>query len=480
MLVGGGPRTAAGGAVLTLVDPSTGLPHAAVPDAGPADVAAAVGAARAALAGDWGAAAPAARAAVLRRAAGLVARDGARLAELEARDAGRPVGRMAVQDIPLIQRLLHRFADRAEALLPETRAAAPEGLRLEVRPEPAGVAAVLLPWNVALMITAMNVAPALAAGCALVLKPADEVALPVLGLASLFAEAGLPAGALNVVTGRGAGAGAALVNHPDVDVVAFTGSTATGRRVAAAAGRRGRPCRLELGGKNVAIVLDDADLDATVPLVALAAFANSGQACTAASRILVAEPVAAAFTERLVAHVEALPVGPALDPATRLGPVVSAAHLARVRGAVTGAVRVGARVATGGGPPAGVPARGFYLAPTVLVDVPPGAACLREEVFGPVATVESVDGVEDALRRAAAGPYGLAGGVFTRDPRAAALVAGGLDVGTVWVNCWHVYDADAPFGGRRDSGHGRVNGGEALAPFLSPRTVWTPAGEPPP
>lgn len=468
-----GRRRAGRGPPLSLQDPSTGRHLAEVGEADAEEVAVAVGVARAAAdGGEWSRVGAADRARLLRRCADAL--DGAAhdLARVQAMEMGRPVTRGREADAPQAASAFRYYAGLIGDLGPERRATGHADARLVVESRPAGVVAALTPWNMPLLLASWALAPALAAGCPVVVKPSETAPLAVLALCERLLDAGLPPGAVSVVTGRGETTGAALVAHPEVDVVAFTGSVTAGRHVAARAGARGARVSLELGGKNALIVCADADPDVAAQGAALAAFANAGQACSAGSRILVARSLADRFTERLVAAAETLVPGPALHPATRLGPLATAAHRDRVLGHIAHALADGARPLTSADPPAHL-ADGWYVAPSVLAAVPADAPCLREEIFGPVVTVEAVDDPDEAVALANDTPYGLAAGIFTTDPATAERVAGMLRAGTIWVNCWHRYDPAAPFGGLRASGFGRTGGPESLGRFIDPVSVWT-------
>ncbi len=459
------------GRPIPLRDPSTGRTLGTIEGAGTEEVDRAVGAGRAAMEGAWGAAGPARRARILRRAAALVDERSEELAALEALGVGRPLSR-ARADVAAAADQLRFFAGMAEGLAAEDRATVrPAGSRVRVVPEPAGVVAAVTPANLPLRLTSWKLAPALAAGCAVVLKPSPEAPLAGLRLAGILEEAGLPPGAFAVVPGDAA-TGMALVSHPGLDAVSFTGSAAAGRAVAAAAAATPARVTLELGGANAVIVMADADPAAAARGCLLAAFANAGQACSAGPRVLVHRRLHAAIREELIAGARALRAGPALDPATELGPLVSERHAERVLATVRRAVAQGARIATGGARLGGSLSGGFFVAPTVLDGVEDAMDCARREVFGPVVFVQPFDEPDEAVERANAPGDGLVAGVWTADPGAAERAARRLSAGTVWVNCHHRYDAAVPFGGVRASGYGRDSGPEALAQYLAPRAIW--------
>ncbi|GAA4732884.1 aldehyde dehydrogenase [Phytohabitans rumicis] len=321
--------------------------------------------------------------------------------------------------------------------------------------DPAGPCVLITPWNAPLMLATWKVAPALAAGNTVVLKPAEWSPLTASLLADIAAEAGLPPGVLNVVQGYGAEAGAALVGHPDVRRISFTGSVPTARRIAAAAAANLVPTSFELGGKSPLLVFADADLDLAVDL-AVEQYDNAGQVCLSGTRLLVDSAVADEFTARFVARVHALRQGDPRDEDTDIGPNIHADHLARVDGFVRRALASGARAAVGGGPNTDL--GGLYYRPTLLTGLPPGAEALTEEIFGPVLTLQTFGTEQEAVALANGTRFGLAAVVVTGDPSRAARVSARLVAGTVWVNCFFVRDLRAPFGGSRQSGVGREGG----------------------
>src|SRR5690606_23470334 len=356
----------------------------------------------------------------------------------------------------VMPRVAHNFRFFADWLLRlghedfETR-----GHRNHVSWDPAGVCALITPWNAPLMLATWKVAPALAAGNTVVLKPAEWSPLTASLLADIAAEAGLPDGVLNVVQGYGEEVGAPLVAHPDVRRISFTGSVPTARSIAAAAAPNLTPLSLELGGKSPLLVFADADLDLAADL-AVEQYDNAGQVCLAATRLLVDASVAAEFTERLLDRVGRLVQGDPRDEATDIGPQIHRRHFERVDGFVRRAAAAGARTLAGGGPNTDL--GGLYYRPTLFTDVPEGAEILAEEVFGPVLTLQTFTTEEQAVAMANATRYGLAATVATGDPERAARVSGRLVAGTVWVNCFFVRDLRAPFGGSRESGVGREGG----------------------
>ncbi|HEU4355604.1 MAG TPA: aldehyde dehydrogenase [Actinomycetota bacterium] len=418
---------------------------------GPAEVDGAVRAARDAFE-VWGRTSPKERAEVLHRIADGVEAEVERLAAVETCDNGSLLRSMRRSVMPRVARNFRFFADHLLTLGDDRDH---DGFAERISWDPSGVAAVITPWNAPLMLATWRFAPALAAGNTVVLKPPEWAPLTASLFADIAHRAGLPVGAFNVVQGIGEEAGAALVAHPDVDRVAFTGSVATGRLVAAAAGANLTPVSLELGGKSPFVAFADADLDAVVRQ-AVNQFDNAGQVCLAGTRLLVEDAIYDAFLERFLEAAEGLRQGDPRETDVDLGPQISRAHLERVDGFVRRAVAGGATVALGGGPNEEL--GGLYYRPTLFVDVPPASEVLREEVFGPVLTLQRFSDEAEAIELANDTTYGLAAIVYTGSPDRAGRVSERLIAGTVWVNCFFVRDLAAPFGGARNSGIGREGG----------------------
>jgi len=342
--------------------------------------------------------------------------------------------------------------------------------------EPIGVVGCISPWNLPLYLFTWKIAPALAAGCTVVAKPSEETPMTAAALGELSAEAGFPAGVLNVVQGRGADAGAAIVADPGIPVITFTGGTATGARIMQVAGPMFKRVALELGGKNPTVVFGDADFDAAVAGAVRAGFQNQGQICLCGSRVLVERGTYARFRDAFVERVRALRVGDPMEAGTDQGSLVSQAHRAKVAAAVERARAEGGRVLCGGGPPepASLPARvrgGAFWMPTVVEGLPMGCATNQEEIFGPVVTVAPFDGEDEAVALANHSRYGLAANVWTRDHARGLRMAERLDFGIVWINAWLLRDLRVPFGGTKQSGVGREGGDEALRFFTEPKAV---------
>ncbi|NMO91574.1 aldehyde dehydrogenase [Actinomycetospora sp. TBRC 11914] len=454
------------------VEAATGelLGTAALGDA--ADIDAAVGAARTALDhGPWGHTSPAERAEVMRAFAGALAKRATDTSTLVSRENGMPIGMSQAVNGGAPVLLLKQYAKVATSLDLETVRPSHSGATI-VRREPVGVVGAITPWNYPLSLAMMKIAPALAAGCTIVLKPSPETALDSYVLADAALEAGLPPGVLNIVLG-GRDAGAALVGHPGVDKVAFTGSTEAGRIIGAECGRLVRRCTLELGGKSAAIVCEDADLDVFRRGLAGASFMNNSQTCTTQSRILAPWSRYEEVVDAVATYASELTVGNPLDPSVACGPMASETHLERVLGYVEAGRESRARLVTGGGRPAGLD-HGWFVEPTVFADVDNQDTLAREEVFGPVLAVMPYTDEDDAVRIANDSEYGLAGSVWTADEEHGIELASRIRTGTVGVNYYEL-DLGAPFGGMKSSGIGRELGSEAVDNYLEYQSVYVSA-----
>jgi aminomuconate-semialdehyde/2-hydroxymuconate-6-semialdehyde dehydrogenase len=461
-----------GGAYFDDVEPATGAACAEVPDSDERDVGRAVEAAGRAFAG-WSRTPAVERSKVLLRVADLIERNLDDLARAESMDTGKSLGMARTVDIP---RAAANFRFFATAILhAKTEAHQTDGRALNFTLRaPRGVAGLISPWNLPLYLFSWKTAPALATGNTAVGKPSELTPLTAHRLAQLCVEAGMPRGVLNILHGRGESAGAALVHHPDVPTISFTGGTDTGALIARTAGPMFKRLALECGGKNPTIVFADADLDEAVPQSVRAAFSNQGEICLCGSRVLVEQPVYDRFVTDFVTAVQALRVGDPLEETTDVGALISAEHLAKVESYVELARAEGGTVRCGGTRPSAVNDRcrgGFFLEPTVITGLDGSCRTNREEIFGPVVTVMPFRDADEAVELANATPFGLSSSVWTRDLDRAHRVAGRLECGTVWVNCWLLRDLRVPFGGAKQSGLGREGGEEAIRFFTEPKNV---------
>ncbi|MDX3801415.1 aldehyde dehydrogenase [Streptomyces sp. AK04-3B] len=461
------------GAAFTVVSPRDGQVLGEVADAHGAEVDLAVSAARRAFdSGPWPRLAPAERGRILLRVAELLEEQRETLALTVSLEMGKPFTDAYGIELRAAINTFRWYGQLADKLTDESPHAAPDALALVTR-EPAGVVGAVVPWNFPLTLASWKIAPALAAGCTVVLKPSESSPLSALMLGRIATEAGLPPGVLNVVAGDGPTAGRALGLHPDVDVLAFTGSTAVGRHfLRYAADSNLKRVWLELGGKSPNIILPDApDLEQAAATAAWGIFFNQGEMCTAPSRLLVHSSIAERVTEAIVARARELRVGDPLDPATEMGALVGEGHLERVLDHIGAGVGQGARLRAGGGRTL-TGTGGSYLHPTVFDRVDPGMRLAREEIFGPVLSVLTFDDVEEAVRLANATEYGLAAGLWTSDLSTAHRVARALKAGTVWVNCYEEGDLTVPFGGMKQSGNGRDKSAHALEKYTELKTTW--------
>jgi gamma-glutamyl-gamma-aminobutyraldehyde dehydrogenase len=468
-----GTDEAGGGATFPVVSPRDGRVLAEVADGGAAEVDAAVAAARRAFdTGPWPRLAPVERGRALLRLADLLEQRREELALTVSLEMGKPIADAYGIELRAVITTFRWYGQLADKLTDESPHTAPDALALVTR-EPAGVVGAVVPWNFPLTLAGWKVAPALAAGCTVVLKPSENSPLSALLLGRLATEAGLPPGVLNVVTGDGPTAGRALGLHPDVDVLAFTGSTAVGRHfLRYAADSNLKRVWLELGGKSPNIVLPDApDLEKAAATAAWGIFFNQGEMCTAPSRLLVHSSIAERVTEAVVRRARELRVGDPLDPETEMGALVGRAHLDRVRDHIRHGVDEGARLRTGGDRIL-AETGGTYLEPTVFDHVDPGSRLAREEIFGPVLSVLAFDDLDEAVRLANATEYGLAAGLWTADLSTAHRVSRALRAGTVWVNCYEEGDLTVPFGGMKQSGNGRDKSAHALEKYTELKTTW--------
>jgi aldehyde dehydrogenase (NAD+) len=469
-------QDAISGQTFTSYNPATGEPLAEVAEAGAEDIDRAVAAARKAFEdSEWTRTSARDRGRLLYRIADGIEARADELARLETLDNGKPVREARMIDIKESIDCFRYYAGWADKVDGDVIPVPGPYLNYTLR-EPVGVCGQIIPWNYPLQMAAWKVAPALACGNTVVLKPAEQTPLTSLELARIAAEAGLPAGVLNVVPGFGETAGAALVSHPDVDKIAFTGSTEVGKIIQREAAATLKRVSLELGGKSPNIVFADADLDAAVKGATMAIFYNAGQACTAGSRLLVEESIREEFVAKLRDRAAKIQPGDPLDPKTRLGPLVSQEQLDRVLGYIETGRSEGAELVLGGERGSVNGGKGFFVTPTIFDHVRPEMTIAREEIFGPVLTVLSFRDMEEAIEIAHDTQYGLAAAIWTRDVGKAHSTARRLRAGTVWINTYHNLDTGSPFGGYKQSGYGRELGRYALDLYTQVKSVWVSLG----
>ena len=474
-LIAGKWVPAASGKMFDVVNPADASVLARVPDGEKEDIDRAVAAARRAFeAGPWGRLTPSERGRMIWRVGDLLLEHADEFAQIESLDNGKPRAVARVADVPLAADLFHYMAGWTTKLegntLPISVPYAP-GARFHAytQREPVGVVGQIIPWNFPLLMAAWKLGPALATGNCVVLKPAEQTPLAALRLGEILLEAGLPEGVVNIVTGFGETAGAALAAHGDVDKVAFTGSTEVGQLIVRAAAGNLKKVSLELGGKSPNIVFKDTgNLEAAITGAANAIFFNHGQCCCAGSRLMVEEDIFDEVVSGVAAQARKIKLGPGMDPNTQMGPLVSEDQLRRVANYMNQGKQDGACYVTGGNP-VGQP--GFFIEPTVVKDVKPQMSIVREEIFGPVVVAEPFSDPGDLIARANNTVYGLAAGLWTRDVAKAHRIANELRAGTVWINCYNIFDAALPFGGYKQSGWGREMGHEVLDHYTETKAV---------
>lgn len=472
LLIDGQWVAAASGKTFATTNPATGEELATLAEADAVDVDRAVAAARRAFEGPWRKTKPFERQALLLKLADLVEENFEELALLDTLDMGGPITRTRAGKRRAVG-LLRFYAGLATSIHGETiENSIPGEVFSYTLKEPVGVVGAIIPWNGPLGLSIWKIAPALATGCTIVLKPAEQASLSPLRLAELVLEAGFPPGVVNVVTGFGP-AGAALAAHPGVDKVAFTGSTETGQAIIRASAGNIKRLSLELGGKSPDIVFADADLDAAVPGAAMAVFSNTGQICSAGTRLFVEKKVYEEFTHRVAEYGKTLKVGNGMHPDTQIGPVVSSGQLDRVLGYLELGQKEGAKALSGGQRLSGGDYdKGYFVPPTVFAGVNDKMTIAREEIFGPVISALPFEDMDDLVKRANDTPFGLGSGVWTRDVAKAHRMAGAIRAGTVWVNCYQLMDPAVPFGGYKMSGYGRESGVEHVHEFLNTKAVF--------
>lgn len=472
MLIGGQRVPALSGQRFETRNPATGDLLATVAQGGAEDVDRAVKSARAAFEGPWRRMKPVERQRIMLRLADLVEQHFEELAMLDTLDLGAPYSR-TIMGKARAGALLRYYAGQATLIAGDTidNSAMGDVLSHTLK-EPIGVVAAINPWNGPIGMSVWKAGPVLATGCTLVMKPAEQTPLSALRFGELCLEAGVPDGVINIVTGLG-DAGAALSSHPDVDKIAFTGSTGVGEKILHAAAGTMKRVTVELGGKSPNIVFADADLDKAVPAAAMAVFANAGQICSAGTRLFVQSTIHDEFMERLAAFTKTIKVGDPLDPTTQMGPVVSLPQMDKILGFIASANTQGARPLTGGNRMSGAGYdAGYFIEPTIFTHVADDMTIAREEIFGPVLSAFTFEHVEEVLTRANATEFGLGSGVWTRDLGTAHRMARGIRAGSVWVNCYQMLDPAVPFGGYRMSGFGRESGAHHIEDYLETKAVW--------
>jgi len=477
MLIDGKWVDAASGKTFSTVDPATEEVLVQVPAGDREDVDRAARAARRAFeSGPWSRMTASERGRAIWKLADLIEEHGEEFAQLETLDNGKPIAVARAADIPLVVDHFRYYAGWATKVEGETIPVSVPGMFTYTTREPIGVVGQIIPWNFPLLMAAWKLGVALACGNTVVLKPAEQTPLSALHLGELLDDAGIPPGVVNIVTGYGETAGAAITEHPEIDKVAFTGSTEVGKLIMSTASRSLKRVSLELGGKSPNIVFADADLDVAAEGAASAIYFNHGQCCCAGSRLFVEEAIYDEVMPKILDYSKKIKLGNGLDPATDMGPLVSSEQFDRVNGFLDAGRSEGATVAVGGGRPDSID-RGYFVSPTVLTDVTPDMKVVREEIFGPVVCAVPFKDPEDVVAAGNDTEYGLAAAVWTRDLQKAHRAARLLKAGTVWINCYNQFDAAAPFGGYKHSGFGREMGKAAIEMYTQLKTTWVHVGE---
>jgi aldehyde dehydrogenase (NAD+) len=473
LLIGGEWKPSASGAVFDTVNPATGEVLTQIASASADDVDRAVQAARAAFddeKGSWRRLIANDRARLLWKLADLIEKNIDEIAELETLDNGKPIFESRYVDLPMVAEVFRYYAGWANKIHGETIAARPDAFTYTMR-EPVGVVGAIVAWNFPLLLASWKLGPALACGCTIVLKPAEQTSLSALRLGELIVEAGFPAGVVNIVTGA-AETGQALVAHPGVDKIAFTGSTVVGKEIMKSAADTLKRVTLELGGKSPNIVFADADIDAAVRGAYNGIFYGKGEVCAAGSRLFVQKQVHDELMTKLVDRTKKLKPGDPLDPKTRLGAIVSEQQMAHVLGYIDSGKAEGAKLVTGGRRASVDGGRGYFVEPTIFDNVSNEMKIAREEIFGPVLATIAFEDVDEIAAVANANPYGLAAAVWTNDIRKAHRMASKLKAGTVWINTYNIFDVALPFGGYKQSGFGRELGAQALESYTEVKSVY--------
>jgi aldehyde dehydrogenase (NAD+) len=464
-------RAAASGQTMEVVNPATEAVIAEVASADSSDVDAAAAAARAALDGPWGRMSARERGRLVSRLADRLIEKADEVARLETMHNGKPISESRHIEIPAAAECFEYYAGWADKVMGETIPVKGNHLTYTLR-EPVGVVAAIVPWNFPLLLAAWKVAPALACGNTVILKPASQTPLTALALGEIAVEVGLPPGVLNVITGPGSRVGQAIVEHPHIDKIAFTGDTSTGKSIMRSAADTLKKITLELGGKSPNIVLPDADIDAAIRGATIGIFYGKGEVCAAGSRLLVDRSIKDEFIDKLAGRAKKMVAGDPMDPKTRFGALSSKKQMENVLRYIEAGRSEGATLVAGGARTDIGTGKGYFVQPTVFADVTPAMTIAREEIFGPVLAAIDFADIDEAIARANDSPYGLAAGVWTRDIKKAHYVARRLQAGTVWVNTYNIYDAAAPFGGYKQSGFGREMSAHAIEHYTQVKTVW--------
>ncbi|MBU2532288.1 MAG: aldehyde dehydrogenase family protein [Alphaproteobacteria bacterium] len=476
MLIGAEWRDADSGETFDTFDPATGDLICKVAHAGSSDVDRAAKVAQAALEGDWARYTPAAREVAIRSFADLIEANTDLIGQIEALDSGKPAEHIKFVDVALSVGALRYNAGFPSKIQGDTLPVTAPDMHVYTRREPIGVVGAIVPWNFPICQACFKLAPALAAGCTIILKPAEQTPLSALILGELALEAGIPPGVINILPGYGQTTGQAIVDHPGIHKIAFTGSETVGKQIAARGAAHLKHVSLELGGKNPNIIFADSDIEAAAATAAMSIFFYSGQVCTAGSRLLVEEKIYDRVAEIVVAEAAKFQMGHGLRADTTMGPLISADQLDRVSGYIDAARSEAVEISYGGTRCEGELADGHFFTPTVLTHVPDESRVAREEIFGPVLAMQSFSDTDELVKRANCTGFGLAAGIWTHDIRKAHRTAAALQAGTVWVNTYNQFDAAVPFGGYKNSGYGRDNGMAGIEKYLQTKAVWVNYG----